>query len=306
VTLEPKTPPRVTRLPGAKADDLKNALAVRVWKPGAQVTDAELASGPLSAMIAAQYAVALGSPQVYEVPVSLSSAPLLGDLVTWTDATIGHSQGRGFSSRPVVVMRVDRQPAQMRYLVEVIEDVINAQAEAPEQASQGLKAPALRVMGVSVTGALARRVEVIAPAEEFNANASHDAFWRSIADGARVLVVSPSAHNPTQTGEWAGPLCASASIVGVFDETSARRAFLDLSFDAAVERGGITLADICAVGSHIRLQRDFASDGNPEAAPLSGSKLQDYDGGNGYDFLRISRAGKTRIGPSARKSLIGA
>lgn len=312
VTLEPKTPPRVTRLPGAKADDLKNALTVRIWKPGAQVTDADLASGPLSAMLAAQYAVALGSPQVYEVPVSLSSAPLLGDLVTWTDATIGHSQGRGFSARPVVVVRVDRQPAQMRYLVEVIEDVINAEREeidavpGTEQATQGQKAPGLRIVGVDRTGALTRRVEVTAPAETFNATDSHDAFWRGIADeGARVLVVSLSAHNPDGAGEFAGPLCASATVTGVFDDAGAKRAFLDLSFDATIERGGFTLADICAAGSLVRLQRDFAEDGNPEGVPLSGSKLQDYDNGAGRDFLRVTRASNKRLGPASHKSLIG-
>jgi hypothetical protein len=271
----------------AKAKDFNGATVIKIWRKGAtEFSDAELASGPLARLARALMVSHLGRPFLYAIPVAADAGHAAGDLVTWTDPSQSTATGRGVTDLPLIVLAVSPDPSNGRAILYGLWDVLGAEAAAA--ASTGKRAPALKVTARSLVSGNTYDLTVTAPGDgSFNIETSYGAIFQTLAtNGARVRILNPARHNPTAANELRGPLEASATVVSVNE--SAGTNTIRVTVNASWVRGSYTVAQIVEVGAWVTLQRYLSPAVNPEGATVKGDANQDYDGGSGRLFAKLS------------------
>lgn len=286
----------------AKLRDAKDAVTLKLWNRGGAGADDEIATGDLARLTRYLLGTALGSPPIWDVPVTCEAGIIFGDLPKLTDGTLPTPAGRGVTDLGVMVESIVSQPNGID-VVHVLEDIVNNAADAHGTAGNvGGRLKIVQVdAAISSTRFVCRVVSVDADTS-FRIDTSHGGVWASIAAATgRVRVQNPRYHNPVAANEEPGPLTASATVNRVSYDEGTRVSRIDISVDATWARGGFALLDIVQEGARVLLAKYTPASLNPEGVALQPHSSQ---GPGGVDILAWGQAAR-KPRHDGHKSLIG-
>lgn len=293
--------------PDARATDLSSAPTVRLWKQGGRFQDSEFESGSLALFLRAVFAVGLGSPRVFAVPLALDSGVSFADLVTWTDPSQPIATGRGFSSRKMICLGIDPNPREGITYAYCVEDLVNREADTNASSTTKL-GTALEVTGIVDINTTSRTATLEVAAfdidQAFQIDTGDDNIWATISDELNwVSIRIETDHNPTDTaGERQGYQEIYATVSGVAYDENAKKNYVSISWTAAMGASRVTVEDVIALGATVQLPDYRPSGAAPGGAMIRPLKDQGTSAqGNRIHINAVSR----RPLWTSRRSLIG-
>lgn len=293
--------------PDARATDLSNAPTVRIWKQGGRFQDSEFESGSLALFLRAVFAVGIGSPRVFAVPLALDSGVAFADLVTWTDPSQPTATGRGFSSRKMICLGIDPNPREAITYAYCVEDLVNREADASASNTTKL-GTALEVTGIVDIDTTNRTatLEVVGfdINQQFQIDTGDDNIWGALSDELNwVSIRTQSSHNPADTaGERQGYQEIYATVTNVTYNNAARKNYISISWTAAMGASRVTVDDVISLGATVQLPDYRPSGSAPGGATIRPLNAQGTSAqSNRVHINAVSR----RPLWTSRRSLIG-
>ena len=278
--------------------DFGEVQPIRIWKQAGRSTlgDEAIATGSLSTLIRAWLEVYGGEPVVLEIETTLDwlqdNAVEFASFVTYSNDDVLSDEGSGISGTWILLgYSIQWQTGQV--LARIVKDTFNAGYVDQPAASGGVSAPGFRPVRQPLPlGGLSYRIPVQPIADKgSNIGAIADSLLGDLVTaGGYIKVTCPLQSIAT---EIEGYLDAYGTIDAIGYDAGSRTSYVDVTFDAAWERGGYTLlGDILTPGEAMLTLTDYRPDGSH---PQTGSALQPpaaqlYNGGSGKNITKIAGA----------------
>jgi hypothetical protein len=279
-----------------KDKDFGEVQGVRVWQPGRRIETQDITTGSFSLLVNSFLNLYGGAPIVYENPTSMDflidNGLEFADYVDWSNVDVLSHLGTGISGT-FLLFGYSFSWRTGELTGRVIEDTFNGSYLQPVAGDGSMTAPALRPNRITPLGGLSYRVEVdvIANITANIASSAFGGFFRDLPGSGGVIRITRPAHNVLQVNEREGHLEAYATVDAVSYDAGRQRSVIDLTFDAAWERGSKQIMrDILIPGESLlslsdRRPADTHPQGSITLEPL-GSQL--YANGGGINFTKVA------------------
>lgn len=278
---------RVASLGGVKTvEGLTQAIPLRVWKPGNAISDDALKSEAFTTFFKALFTVLGGSPRAYPVNCALEIQNFdPGDVIQYTDPRPPTPEGRGFNAVRFLIVSKDVNYRLATVTYKVLRDYFNESTT-----TAGYISPALEIVDIIARSSPGLN-RVVCQVKVVGSNLSPwviASIWDTlIADGGRVRVYYPDAHNPESEQEREGYAEVSAYAYQRDVDTRRRLYTLTLEIDPAWDRDYVTAwYTVVRRGARIVLTDYRIGEANPEFNLIEPHDLQLYSDGEGGDYAK--------------------